>query len=224
MERSTFESVYKKILPFWSEISTDDKDYICEHSVTLTYPKGTNIHAGNECSGVIFVITGSLRLYIMSEEGKDITLYRLHAGDMCMLSASCVLQTITFDVFLDAEEESECYVISGPAFSAVSERNPAVKIFALESAVSRFSDVMWVMQQILFMGIDKRLAIFLSDEVVRTGSDTIALTHEQIAKYMGSAREVVSRMLKYFSNEGIVEVSRKGVKILNKKQLRKLTL
>ena len=142
---------------------------------------------------------------------------------MCMLSASCVLDAVTFDVFLDAEEESECCVIAGPVFAAVSERNPGMKIFALETAVSRFSDVMWVMQQILFLSIDKRLAIFLSDESARTGSDTIALTHGQIARYMGSAREVVSRMLKYFAGEGIVEVYRGGIRILDKKRLRGLT-
>lgn len=141
-----------------------------------------------------------------------------------MLSASCVLQTITFDVFVDAEENSECYVISGSAFAEVSARNSKVKIFALETAVSRFSDVMWVMQQILFMSMDKRLAVFLADEAVRTKSDTITLTHEQIARYISSAREVVSRMLKYFANEGLVEVSRGGIKILDKKRLRKLAL
>lgn len=219
-----FDPIYKEIFPFWDKISETDKDYICQNSYTITYPKDTNIHDGNECSGVIFVRSGSLRLSIMSDEGKDITLYRLHQRDMCMLSASCVLQTITFDVFINAEEDSECYVISGPAFAAVSERNPSIKIFALESAVSRFSDVMWVMQQILFMSLDKRLAIFLSDESARTGSDTITLTHGQIAKYIGSAREAVSRMLKYFTNEKIVEVSRGGIKILDKKRLRKLAL
>ena len=113
-------------------------------------------------------------------------------------------------------------MISGPAFAAVSERNPDIRIFALETAVGRFSDVMWVMQQILFMSMDKRLAIFLLDESARTGSDTIALTHGQIARYMGSAREVVSRMLKYFANEKMVEVVRGGVTIRDKKRLRQL--
>ena len=224
MSRTMFDPIYKEIFPFWDKISETDKDYICQNSYTITYPKDTNIHDGNECSGVIFVRSGSLRLSIMSDEGKDITLYRMHQRDMCMLSASCVLQTITFDVFINAEEDSECYVISGPAFAAVSERNPSIKIFALETAVSRFSDVMWVMQQILFMSLDKRLAIFLSDESARTGSNTITLTHGQIAKYIGSAREAVSRMLKYFTNEKIVEVSRGGIKILDKKRLRKLAL
>lgn len=224
MPQSIFEPVYKKIFPFWNEISEGDKEFICQNSHAVTYSKGKNIHDGNECSGVILVRSGSLRLYMMSDEGKDITLYRLHNGDMCMLSASCVLQSITFDVFIDAEEDSECYVINGSAFAEISQHHPSIKIFALETAVSRFSDVMWVMQQILFMSMDKRLAIFLSDESARTGSDTITLTHEQIARYMGSAREVISRMLKYFSNEGIVEVSRKGIKILDKKRLRKLAL
>ena len=224
MPREIFEPLYRKNFPFWEQISEKEQDYICANSVALTYPKGAKVHDSTECSGVFFIRSGCLRVYIMSEEGKDITLYRLHEGAMCMLSASCVLQSITFDVFIDAEENSECFVISGPAFATVSEKNPDIKIFALETAVSRFSDVMWVMQQILFMSMDKRLAIFLTDEAARIGSDTISLTHEQIAKYMGSAREVVSRMLKYFANEGIVEVSRKGVKILDIKHLRKLTL
>ena len=224
MAREMFEPVFKEHFPFWDNITEDEREFICKNSVALSYPKGTTIHDGTECSGVFFVRSGCLRVYMMSEDGKSITLYRLHSGDMCMLAASCVLQAITFDVFVDAEENSECYIVSGSAFANISEKNPDIKIFALETAVTRFSDVMWVMQQILFMSMDKRLAIFLSDESTRINSDTIALTHEQIAKYMGSAREVVSRTLKYFSNEGIVEISRKGIKILDKKKLRELTL
>ena len=224
MSREIFESVYRESFPFWDGISESERDYICRNSVAVSYQRGATIHDGTECSGVFFVRSGCLRVYIMSEEGKAVTLYRLHAGDMCMLAASCVLQAVTFDVFIDVEEDSDCYIVSGNAFAEISENNPDVKIFALELAVSRFSDVMWVMQQILFMSMDKRLAIFLSDECARTGSDVVALTHEQIAKYMGSAREVVSRTLKYFSNEGIAEVSRRGVKILDRKRLRELTL
>ena len=219
-----FEAIFNKSFPFWDNLDKAEKEFICKNSTSVTFTKGANAHDSSECSGFFFVKSGCLRVYIMSEDGKDITLYRLHSGDMCMLSASCVLQCITFDVFIDAEETTECVVISGPAFASVSERNSDIKIFALELAVSRFSDVIWVMQQILFMSVDRRLAIFLIDESTRTSSDIIELTHEQIARYMGSAREVVSRMLKYFSNEGLVEVSRKGVKITDKPRLRDLTL
>ena len=137
-----------------------------------------NIHNGSECSGVIFVRSGCLRVYLLSEEGKDVTLYRLYSGDMCMLSASCVLKSITFDIAVDTEEESECLIINGSAVAEISERNPEIKIFSLETAVSRFSDVMWVMQQILFMSLDKRLAIFLLDESARTSSDTISPSYQ----------------------------------------------
>ena len=224
MARMMFESVYKEIFPFWKDISEDDRDYICNNSLALTYKKGAHIHDPNVCAGVIIIRSGTLRVYIMSEEGKEITLYRLHSGDICMLSASCVLQSVTFDVHVDSEENSECYVIGAGAYARICEHNPTIRIFTLETTVSRFSDVMWAMQQILFMSMDRRLAIFLYDESSRTGSDTVELSHEQIARYMGSAREVVSRMLKYFQGEGIVELSRRGVRITDKGRLRALAL
>ena len=224
MARAMFEPVFRDIFPFWSERSDSDRSIICNATVALTYPRGVTLHDGSECSGVIFIRSGTLRVYMMSESGKDVTLYRLHAGDLCILTASCVIPSMNFDVFVDAEEDSECYVVNGPTYAEIADRNPQIKIFTLESTIERFSDIMWVMQQILFMSMDKRLAIFLSDESARIGSSVIPLTHEQIAKYMGSAREVVSRMLKYFANEGIVEISRKGVKILDKSKLRMMTI
>ena len=217
-------SLFEKTFPFWSNMSDVDRETFIRSSYELTIPAGTNIHNGNECTGVILIKSGSLRLYLLSEEGKDITLYRLFPGDMCILSASCVLSSITFDVFVDSEENSECVVVGGCAYEDLSKRMPEAKIFALESAAESFSEIMWVMQQILFMSMDKRLAIFLLDEAAKTGSDTIKLTHEQIAKYIGSAREVVSRMLTYFSAEGLISTSRsEGIKILNKKKLRDIT-
>lgn len=216
------EETLSRAFPFWNDLDDKAKQTMCQQSALFSYPKGAAIHDGQECTGVILVKSGCLRVYLLSETGKEVTLYRLNPGDICMLSASCVLQSITFDVFVDAEEDSECLILSSSAFSAVAENYPAVKIFALETAVSRFSDVMWVMQQILFMNFDRRLAIFLLDEMARTGDDTLHLTHEQIARNMGSAREVVSRMLKYFSSEGMTEVLRKGIKILNKQALQQL--
>ena len=224
LENEELVALFKDNFPFWDKLSQTEKETFVNSSQYISFRKGTNIHNGNECTGIILIRTGSLRLYILSDEGKEITLYRLFPGDMCILSASCVLNNITFDVFVDAEENSECIVVGGCAYASLSERCDAAKIFALETALARFSDVMWVMQQILFMSMDKRLAIFLLDEISKTGGDTVHLTHEQIAKYMGSAREVVTRMLKYFSSEGIVELSRGGIRIVDIKRLRDLTI
>ena len=225
MEKTELSELFASAFPFWDGLSQYDRDTFVNSSQTMTFPAGRNIHDGGECTGVILVKSGVLRLYLLSDEGKEVTLYRLFPGDTCILSASCVLHSITFDVFIDAEEDSECVVVGGCAYEGVWQRSDAVKIYTYETALSRFSDVMWVMQQILFMSMDKRLAIFLLDEASKNGGDTIKLTHEQIAKYMGSAREVVSRMLKYFVSEGLISQSRsEGIKILDKKRLRNLTI
>ena len=225
MNDTTLNELFEQAFPFWSRLSITDRETLFHATQRVQFSKGTNIHNGNECTGVILVHSGSLRVYMLSEDGKEITLYRIFEGETCMLSASCVLDAVTFDVFVDAEENSECVVVGGCAFEDLARRMPEAKIFALESALSSFSDIMWVMQQILFMSMDKRLAIFLLDEAAKSGSDTIKLTHEQIAKYMGSAREVVSRMMKYFVSEGLVVTSRSnGIKILDKKRLRAMTM
>lgn len=223
MSPNDLSKQYAAIFPFWEKLDPNDKDLFCRSTGVSQYKKGTIIHGGNsECTGAVLVRTGCVRAYLLSEEGREITLYRLYPGDICMLSASCVLKSITFDVFVDAEEDSECLIINGNTFSEIADRNVYVENFALQTAVSRFSDIMWVLQQILFMSYDKRLAIFLWDEMAKTGQTTLKLTQEQIAKYTGSAREVVSRMLKYFAAEGIVEHSRGGIRILDKQKLRAL--
>ena len=225
MEKQELIGLFRKTFPFWDRMGAEDQATFLRSSHEVSFKRGTNVHNGNECTGVILVKTGSLRIYLLSESGKEITLYRLFPGDMCILSASCVLDTLTFDVFIDSEEDSRCVVVGGCAYEELSRRMPEVKIFALESAIASFSEVMWVMQQILFMSMDKRLAIFLLDEASKTGSDSIRLTHEQIAKYMGSAREVISRMVKYFSAEGLISSSRsEGITLLDRARLRALAL
>lgn len=218
------EDIFKKHFPFWNKLSREDKEYLCLNSSLEHFERQQQVHDSSGCTGLYIVKSGRLRLYMLSEEGKEITLYRLSEGDICMLSASCVLSSITFDVYIDAEEPSDCYMISGHAFNSLSSKNPEVKIFALETAVQRFSDVMWIMQQIVFMSMDKRLAIFLLDECSLTGEDFITMTHEQIARHLGTAREVVTRLLRHLSSDGVVEVTRKGISITDKKKLRDIAV
>lgn len=220
----SFDGFYKEYFPFWEKLNDDDKKYLCDNSSVVHFEKEQSVYNNSGCSGLYIVRNGKLRLYMLSKDGKEITLYRLSPGDICMLSASCVLQSITFDVYVEAEMPSECYMINGFAFGTVSERVLEVKNYALETAVQRFSDVMWIMQQIVFMRQDQRLAIFLLDECTTNNSDTILMTHEQIARHLGTAREVVTRMLKHFSSDGVVEVTRKGINIIDKKKLRDIAI
>lgn len=222
--RTLMKQAYCSTLPFWHKLSENAQDRFCANLKPQKYHRGERINGGISCKGVIFIVSGCLRVYMLSESGRDITLFRLYQGDVCMLSASCVLPQITFDVFVDAEEDCECYVISGSVFAEIAEQDVALKMFAYETALTRFSEVMWVVQQIHFMKVDRRLAVFLWDEMMRTGNELIPLTQEQIAKYMSSAREVVSRMLKYFASEKIVKIFRKGVMVIDKKRLKELAL
>ncbi|MBQ3252671.1 MAG: Crp/Fnr family transcriptional regulator [Oscillospiraceae bacterium] len=216
------QSVYETHFPFWKDLCDADRQLMVENTTRVFFEREQSVHDNTRCTGLFIVKSGRLRIYMLSEEGKEITLYRLMPGDVCMLSASCVLSAITFDVYVDAEEPSECYQINPQAFHSLSERIPAVKIFALETAVTRFSDVMWIMQQIVFMSMDKRLAIFLLDELSTTGGDTVTMTHEQIARHLGTAREVVSRILKIMAADGVLEVARKGIRITDKKKLQQI--
>lgn len=213
----------KSKFDFISRLSTAEQEELFANTSQISYKKGQNIHsAENDCIGVLLVKSGELRAYILSEGGKEATLYRLYPGDVCILSASCLMHNITFDVFIDAEMDSEILLVGAGVFAKLQDSNIYVENFALSVMVDKFSDVMWAMEQILFKSFDSRLATFLLDESAKRGSDRIDLTHEQIAKYMASAREVVSRMIKYFEKEKLVTLHRGGLTITDKAGLRKL--
>lgn len=216
-------ALIESIFTFWNKLTNPQKALLLGNAVPVNYHQGENIHRGeNDCVGLLLIKSGELRTYILSEDGRDITLYRLGPGDVCLLSASCILENITFDVHIDAEKDSEVILINSAVFQQICNENIYAENFSYKSTIERFSDVMWAMQQILFMSFDKRLTTFLLDEISRTGSNTIVMTHEQIAKYIGSAREVVSRMLKYFEKEGFVHLSRGKIEVIDKVKLREI--
>ena len=214
----------ERAFPFWETLTEEQRALLEQNTVPVSYAREEAIHHGSlDCIGVLLLQTGRMRVHLLSEDGRDVTLYRLQAGDVCLLTASCILREITFDVFVDAEEPCRAFLIPAPVFRRLTGESLPAQLFEYQLLAARFSDVMWAMQQILFLSFDKRLAIFLTDELARTGSRTVRMTHEQIARHTGSAREVVSRMLKYFETEGMVALSRGAVEITDPKRLRALT-
>lgn len=215
----------KQYLPFWDKLSENDKEYLLSTSKERIFEKNNIItKAEDNCLGIIVIKKGELSISMTSEEGREITLFHLNDGDVCVLSASCILNQITFDVFIEAICDTEAIVINPAVFSEICTRNLYAENFILKNTTERFSDVMWAMQQILFMNFDKRLAIYLIDEEKNSKNSVIKTTHEQIAKKIGSAREVVSRTLKKFSEQGFVELSRGSVKILDKQSIKDIAL
>ena len=223
MNEYDFEILHKN-LPFWDKLTLSQRELLITNVNSAHFIKGQAIHCGgNECIGVLIIKNGAIRTYITSDEGREITLFRLGADDICILSSSCVLETIDFDVSVDAETDCDVLQISTPMFSQLSKENVYVELFSYQLTTERFSDVMCAMQQILFTSFDKRLAAFLLEESTKQNTTDIHMTHEQIAKYLGSAREVVSRMLKCFSQEGYVTLSRGDIHILDIQALKAIS-
>lgn len=212
---------FQNVFPFWGQLSQKEQDMVASGVLPQKLKKGDILHRGcGECSGIVHVAKGQLRVYIVSEEGREVTLYRLHEGELCVLSASCLMDAIVFDVLIEAVQDSELVVLPSPLLHDVMHGNPLVELSLYKTVVENFSDVMWTMQQILFMGADKRVAHFLWDEMAKTGEMTIRLTHEEVARFIGSAREVVTKVLKYFVEEGVVALSRGKIEIIDKAKLR----
>lgn len=210
-------------LPYYDKLSDQEKQLILDNSTIQSFKKGDAIFAGgHRCLGYLLIISGDVRSYILSEEGREVTLFRLHEGDTCVLSASCVIEQITFDSFLTADSDCRIFIFNSRAFGKLSQMNIYVKCYMYELLTERFSTVVWTMQQILFMGYDRRLANFLLSEQERTGRYEIRLTHDQIASHTGSAREVVARMLKRFASEGYVEMHRGCIKLIDIDGLKQL--
>ena len=213
-----------RALPFWDNLTDDQKQTARQASRIVLYKKGDMIHScTGECLGLVSVVSGKLRAYMTSEDGREIALYRLLPGDACVLAASCVIRQITFDVQLVADADTELLVLNAHTFSQLTKQNIHVECVMYKLATERFSDVMWSMQQLLFTSFDKRLAQHLWDES-KQGREPIRATHEQLAKDTGAVRETVTRMLRSFAEDGMVKLGRGTVTITDRDKMKKLAL
>ena len=186
--------------------------------------KGTVIHRGSlDCTGLLLVRSGQLRAYILSDEGREITIYRLIEMDVCLFSASCIMRNIQFDISIEAERDTQVWVIPADFYRELMEESAAVANYTKRLMSGRFSEVMWLMEQILWKRLDQRLADFLLQESVLEGETVLPITHEKIANHLGSAREVVTRMLRYFQGEGLVKLSRGCVELTDLRGLSALS-
>jgi len=175
-----------------------------------------------DCLGLVLISTGQLRAFILSDEGREVTIYRLFERDICLFSASCMMNSIQFEISIEAETDAVIWVIPPENYKNVMNQSAPLANYTNQIMASRFSEVMWLVEQIMWKSFDQRLATFLVDEMNLTQSDTIQITHEKIANHLGTAREVVTRMLRYFQNEGIVKISRGSIVITNVVLLQKL--
>ena len=214
---------FERYFPVWDQLTPRQRQLLLGSLAARQVKKGEHIHSGSAgCTGLLLVESGQLRAYILSEEGREITLYRLFDRDMCLLSASCILRSIQFDVAVSAEKDTRLWVIPAEAYQQVMEESAPVANYTNELMAGRFSEVMWLMEQVMWKSLDKRLAAFLLEEAAIEGTDVLKTTHESIANHLGTHREVVTRMLRYFQQEGMVGLSRGQVALTGRALLERL--
>lgn len=208
---------FQKLCPIWDKLTPAEQQLISSTIVPKTLGKGAVLHDGSaDCAGLVLIKSGQLRAYILSEDGREITLYRLLDQDICLFSASCVMRSVQFEIMISAEKESEIFVLPPYIFKKIMDGSAPFANYINELMATRFSEVMWLIEQIMWKSVDKRLASFLLEESSLEDSEVLKLTHEAIANHLGTAREVVTRMLRYFQNEGYVKLTRGAVEILDR--------
>lgn len=213
----------KEFFPFWKTLTPDQQARMTASARAYTAKKGEVLHRGQaDCLGLVCVQSGVLRAYTISDEGREITLYRLYQRDVCLFSASCAMRAVDFDIFIEADQESLLWIIPPEVYRQLMEQSAPAANFTNELMAGHFSDVMWLLDQVLNKKLDARLAAFLLEAADRENSDFLSLTHEAVAGELGSAREVISRMMKYLQSEGMVAVSRGCVQLVDRAALEQL--
>lgn len=214
---------FQEFFPIWDKLTTDQQERLSSAVTPYQAKKGTILHNGDiECIGLLLIRSGQLRVFVLSDEGREITLYRLFEMDICLFSASCVMPDIQFNIVVEAEKDSDMWIIPPCLYKELMQESAAVANYSNQLISSRFSEVMWLMEQIMWKSFDKRLADFLLEECALEDSNVLKITHEKIANHMGTAREVVTRMLRYFQSEGLVKLTRGTIEVTDEKGLQAL--
>ena len=214
---------FSEHFPIWDKLTADQQNRILSVTDFQKVKDGTVLHDGSpDCLGLLLVRSGQLRAYMLSEEGREVTICRSFEMDICLFSASCVMPNMQFDIFIEAEKDTEIWIVPACLYQNLMDESIVIANYSRNLITNHFSDLMWLMEQIMWRSFDKRLAAFLLEEAVVEGTDELKITHERIANHMGTAREVVTRMLRYFQNEGMVKLTRGTVELTDTKKLEAL--
>ena len=209
--------------PVFSKLTPQQQQMMLDYTAIRSVPAGTVVHNGAvECTGFLLVRSGQLRAYTLSDEGREVTLYRLFDHDCCLFSAACIMSSLQFEVIIETEKDSDIFIIPPSVYQKLMNESLPVSKYTNDLMASRFSEIMWLMDQIMWKSFDKRLAGFLVEEASIEGTNLLKVTHEKIANHMGTAREVVTRMLRYFQSEGWVKLTRGTIEITNEAELEAL--
>lgn len=209
------QDIVKKF-PFWEHLSDDERALVLGQSALRTFDAGQLIGGSDSsCTDVFLIVHGDIRVSLLSEEGKEVTLFRLGEGECCVTTASCVIRQISFDTLVTATRESTLLVVPIGVCEHLANVNIHVKVFMLEVEAQRYSQVVRVLQQMLFRRLDQRVADYLVERCRAAESMELRITQDELARDINSAREAVTRVLRRLADEGLIEVKRGRILVLD---------
>ncbi|MBN2852546.1 MAG: Crp/Fnr family transcriptional regulator [Clostridia bacterium] len=211
MDRKEIVSIF----PFMEEVKKEYIDELLQASKIVDFEKNQEmIKDGNKCLAIPFILKGRIRVFKISPEGKEITLYKVNSGQMCVLAAICTLGDANYDVIVQFEEKSQVLLVPRNIFIYLNDNSKAWRQYVNSNTSSLLLSTMQKVGSVAFDDIEERLYQYLRER--SADSSDIKTTHEKIAMELGSAREVISRKLKQFENEGLLTLSRGHIKVLYK--------
>ena len=212
-------------IPFYTLAPPDLQRAIAEAaSVVRLSPGDYFLREGDTCGNFAVLVTGRMRVFKLGENGHEITLYQVGAGDACPLNVSCILSDRPVPAMAKVEEAVEAVVIPAATFRRWMGEHEALRTFVFEMFADRLTEVMSLVEEVAFRRMDQRLARRVHDLLVQDGAarESVEITHAELAADLGTAREVVSRLLKEFERVGAVTLSRGRIALKNAALLREM--
>ena len=212
-----FAEILTGLYPPLAEIDSELRRRILDNAQTVTVAGGTVLFDEHQpCQGFPFVIKGSVRVVKAGANGRELPLYRVLPGETCVISSSCLLGRIDYNARGVADDETTVVLLPRPLFDELVTA-PAFREYVFRLLAERIADLMQLIEEVAFRRLDQRLAALLLGK-----GRILHTTHQHLADELGSVREIVSRLLKGFSEQGLVTLGREQIEILDPAGLRNL--
>ncbi len=207
--------------PGLAQLEPVTKQLLVTGSKVVDVPKGTTIFGpGNSPENMLFLLDGTVRVQQVSETGHEIVLYRIHAGESCVLTTACLLAYEDYAADGIAETAVQAAAITRDLFDDLVVQSKSFRDFVFAAFSKRITDLFLMIDEVAFQRTDVRLADRLIE--LSEGANTVSTTHQKLSTELGTAREVISRQLQEFQRRGWIEQARGSVTFVDREQLEKL--
>lgn len=204
----------KSVYPMLADINEQSWLDTIDQAKAMHIKPDTTLFSGSAtCNNFMLILDGTIRLYQSAEDGREITLYRVQAGDLCILSLNSLLKNQSFNAIAITESSVNALAITSEEFKFIMNESQAFRDFVISTLTERLCDTIYLVQETAFNHLDMRLACMLGGLFERNQGPLLKITHQELAHELGTTREVISRILKDFERKNCVKLSRGSIEL-----------